>query len=63
MPLEYLRDPEAIYAQSFAVIRAEADMSKIPASARGVAERIDQEQLAQRDLSTCDCWLPAECNS
>jgi precorrin-8X/cobalt-precorrin-8 methylmutase len=40
MPLEYLRDPEAIYAKSFATIRAETDMSAIPASARPIAERI-----------------------
>jgi precorrin-8X/cobalt-precorrin-8 methylmutase len=40
MPLEYLRDPEAIYAKSFATIRTETDMSNIPASARPIAERI-----------------------
>lgn len=40
MPLEYLRDPQAIYAKSFATIRAETDMSNIPVSAHAVAERI-----------------------
>jgi len=40
MPLEYLRDPQAIYAKSFATIRAETDMSNVPASARTIAERI-----------------------
>jgi precorrin-8X/cobalt-precorrin-8 methylmutase len=40
MPLEYLRDPQAIYAKSFATIRAEADMANVPASARPIAERI-----------------------
>jgi precorrin-8X/cobalt-precorrin-8 methylmutase len=37
---DYLRDPAEIYRQSFAAIRAEADLSKIPASARGIAERV-----------------------
>jgi len=40
VPIDYLRDPEAIYARSFALIRAEADMSKLPAAAHGVAERV-----------------------
>lgn len=40
MPLEYLRDPKEIYARSFAAIRAEADLSHVPPSARTVAERI-----------------------
>ena len=38
--LEYLRDPDAIYARSFELIRAETDMSWLPAVARTVAERI-----------------------
>ncbi len=38
--MDYLRDPEAIYAQSFATIRAEADLSSLPESARAVAIRI-----------------------
>jgi precorrin-8X/cobalt-precorrin-8 methylmutase len=37
---DYLRDPTEIYRQSFAAIRAEADLSKIPAPARGIAERV-----------------------
>jgi precorrin-8X/cobalt-precorrin-8 methylmutase len=37
---DYLRDPAEIYRQSFAAIRAEADLSKIPAAARGIAERV-----------------------
>jgi precorrin-8X/cobalt-precorrin-8 methylmutase len=37
---DYLRDPAEIYRQSFAAIRAEADLSAIPASARGIAERV-----------------------
>jgi precorrin-8X/cobalt-precorrin-8 methylmutase len=37
---EYLRDPEQIYARSFARIRAEADLSLIPAELRDVALRM-----------------------
>jgi precorrin-8X/cobalt-precorrin-8 methylmutase len=37
---DYLRDPAEIYRQSFAAIRAEADLSKIPLAARGIAERV-----------------------
>jgi precorrin-8X/cobalt-precorrin-8 methylmutase len=36
----YLNDPEAIYAQSFATIRAEADLSLFPAALRPVAIRM-----------------------
>jgi precorrin-8X/cobalt-precorrin-8 methylmutase len=38
--LDYLRDPDAIYARSFELIRAETDMSRLPAGAHGIAERI-----------------------
>jgi precorrin-8X/cobalt-precorrin-8 methylmutase len=38
--MDYLRDPEAIYAQSFATIRAEADLSRLPADAQTVAIRM-----------------------
>lgn len=38
--MEYIRDPEAIYARSFAIIRAEADLSRIPANAEPIAVRI-----------------------
>lgn len=38
--MNYLRDPAEIYRQSFAAIRAEADLSKVPAAARPIAERI-----------------------
>ena len=37
---DYSRDPAEIYRQSFATIRAEADLSVIPAAAQGIAERI-----------------------
>ncbi len=38
--MEYLRDPSAIYARSFEMIRAEADFSRIPKTARKVATRV-----------------------
>jgi precorrin-8X/cobalt-precorrin-8 methylmutase len=38
--MNYLRDPAAIYARSFEMIRAEADLSRIPENVRGVATRI-----------------------
>jgi precorrin-8X/cobalt-precorrin-8 methylmutase len=38
--LDYLRDPDAIYAASFATIRAEADLSHLPADAHPLAIRI-----------------------
>jgi precorrin-8X/cobalt-precorrin-8 methylmutase len=40
MRRDYLRDPQAIYRESFARILAEADLSDIPADARGIATRI-----------------------
>ncbi|CAD6518206.1 precorrin-8X methylmutase [Paraburkholderia metrosideri] len=42
--LEYLRDGQEIYRQSFATIRAEADLSRIPA---------DLEKLAVRVIHAC----------
>ncbi len=42
--LDYLRDPDAIYRQSFATIRAEADLSRFPA---------DVAELAIRLIHTC----------
>jgi precorrin-8X/cobalt-precorrin-8 methylmutase len=38
--IAYLRDPEAIYAQSFAAIRAEADLAALPSALRDVAIRM-----------------------
>jgi precorrin-8X/cobalt-precorrin-8 methylmutase len=37
---EYLRDPDAIYRRSFALIRAAADLSAVPRDLRGVARRL-----------------------
>ena len=38
--MTYLRDPDAIYAQSFATIRAEADLSHLPPALHDVAIRM-----------------------
>jgi precorrin-8X/cobalt-precorrin-8 methylmutase len=38
--MNYLRDPAAIYAQSFATIEAEADLAHLPLSLRDVAIRM-----------------------
>lgn len=38
--MEYLRDPKAIYARSFAIIREEADFSGLPKDSHAVARRI-----------------------
>jgi precorrin-8X/cobalt-precorrin-8 methylmutase len=38
--IDYLRDPAAIYRRSFEIIRAEADLSKLPGDAEPVATRI-----------------------
>jgi precorrin-8X/cobalt-precorrin-8 methylmutase len=39
-PMTYLRDPDAIYARSFAIIRAEADLAALPPSLHPVAIRM-----------------------
>lgn len=38
--MDYLRDPKAIYARSFAIIRQEADFSGLPEDSEAVAARI-----------------------
>ena len=38
--ISYLRDPKAIYARSFEIIREEADFSKLPKEAHGIATRV-----------------------
>jgi precorrin-8X/cobalt-precorrin-8 methylmutase len=40
MVMSYLKDPSAIYAQSFEIIRAEADLSHLPVSAQDIAIRV-----------------------
>lgn len=38
--MDYIRDPVAIYEKSFAIIRSEVDLSRLPANAEAVAIRI-----------------------
>ncbi|MGQ0484178.1 MAG: precorrin-8X methylmutase [Hyphomicrobiales bacterium] len=38
--MDYLRDPKAIYERSFEIIRAEADLSRLPVTARAIALRV-----------------------
>lgn len=38
--ISYLRDPKAIYARSFDIIRDEADFSKLPKEAHAIATRV-----------------------
>lgn len=38
--MEYLRDPKAIYARSFEIIKAEADFSALPKDAAVIATRV-----------------------
>jgi precorrin-8X/cobalt-precorrin-8 methylmutase len=38
--MDYLRDPSAIYARSFEMIRAEADVASVPENARHIATRV-----------------------
>ena len=40
MTLDYLRDPKSIYRQSFATIRKEADLSKLPEDIADVVVRL-----------------------
>ncbi len=40
LPLDYLKDPGAIYAQSFATVRAEADLSHLPDDLHPTAIRL-----------------------
>lgn len=38
--MQYLRDPKAIYEKSFATIRAEVDLSRLPTNSENLAMRI-----------------------
>lgn len=38
--ISYLRDPQAIYARSFEIIRAEADLAHLPEDAAPIAQRV-----------------------
>ena len=44
MPLDYIRDPEKIYQQSFAIVKDETDLSQFPA---------DQHPLITRLIHAC----------
>ena len=37
---DYLRDPEEIYRRSFAIVRAETDLTRLPAALHDMAIRI-----------------------
>ena len=39
-PRDYLRDPDEIYRRSFAIVRAETDLARLPAALHNVAVRI-----------------------
>ena len=39
-PLEYLRDPDEIYRRSFGIVRAETDLSRLPAALHDIVVRI-----------------------
>ena len=39
-PRDYLRDPDEIYRRSFAIVRAETDLARLPAALHDVAVRI-----------------------
>ena len=39
-PPDYLRDPEEIYRRSFAIVRAETDLTRLPAALHDMAVRI-----------------------
>ena len=38
--MDYLRDPDEIYRRSFATVRAEAGLARLPADLAGVAARL-----------------------
>ena len=56
--IDYLKDPSVIYARSFEIIRAEADLSHLPTSAHAIATRIihacGMTEVAQNVVITDD---------
>ncbi|MBT4485885.1 MAG: precorrin-8X methylmutase, partial [Rhodospirillaceae bacterium] len=54
-PYDYLRDPQAIYEKSFAIVRAEADLSRLPEHLHGVAIRLIHA-CGMTDLPTDLAW-------
>ena len=55
--LDYLRDPSAIYAQSFAVIRAEARLDALPPGIAAVAVRLIHA-CGMTDIVDALAWTP-----
>ncbi|HEU0223544.1 MAG TPA: precorrin-8X methylmutase, partial [Paracoccaceae bacterium] len=59
-PLRYLRDPAAIYAESFARIEREAKLGRFPPGMRAVAARIvhasGMAEAADRLAYSADAW-------
>ncbi len=51
----YLRDPAAIYAESFAAIRRELDLAVLPASLRGLAVRL-AHAVGDTSIVADLCW-------
>jgi len=52
---DYLKDPQAIYRASFAVIEAEADLAAIPPDMRPVAKRVIHA-CGMTDITGDLCW-------
>jgi precorrin-8X/cobalt-precorrin-8 methylmutase len=60
--MDYIRDPEAIYARSFEMIRAEAIFTHMPSNAESVAVRIIHAcgmVDAAHDLNITDDFVPS----
>ncbi len=55
--MEYLRDPEAIYRQSFATVRAEADLAGLPPEIAGIAVRL-VHACGMPDIVADLAWSP-----
>lgn len=73
----YVRDPEAIYRESFAIIRQEADLSRFPKSIANIATRLIHAcgmtdiadelaytpDVAERSLAALSSGAPILCDS
>ena len=64
--MDYLRDPAAIYARSFEMIRTEADFASIPENARHIATRVihacGMVEIVD-DLTISEDFTPAAMNA
>ncbi|KAF0143260.1 MAG: precorrin-8X methylmutase, partial [Rhodospirillaceae bacterium] len=56
--IDYLRDPVAIYRESFARIRAEIDLSPLPAALKDVVVRL-VHACGMPDIVADLAWSPA----